>query len=56
MQEISTEIEPLMQENLTDNQPVTSEIVPGGTIRRKPQLHSSNRNAYTIRKETFTEN
>lgn len=52
VQEISLENEPLIEENLTDNQPVTFEIVPGGTKRGKPRLHGSDGYMYTIRKET----
>ena len=51
VQEISLENEPLIEENLTDNQPVTFEIVPGGTKRGKPRLHGSDGYMYTIRND-----
>ncbi|XP_050734848.1 uncharacterized protein LOC127007680 [Eriocheir sinensis] len=50
--EKSIENKPLSKENLTDNQPVTWEVVPGGTKRGKPRLHSSDGHTYTIRKGT----
>lgn len=43
-----------MEENLTDNQPATFEIVPGGTTCRKPQLHSSDGYIYTTKAESVT--
>ena len=54
VQENSIENEPLLQENLTDDRPVTYEIIPGGTKRGKPQLHSSAGYMYTIRKASET--